>query len=424
MSVTEAGIGVESHAFSPDDYQAMLAEVREHLPLFLAPAASERHDPVGDVEGLTGLHPEDLRRVIATHLCLSEAVSAFIGTLPQGLRRPVMSSVRPREVTQAVRGPVDWSATVRARAGSGADPTLFVVRPGRRIFDTPENRAVAWALRELEVAALRALRLVAGAGPSGTEVGWQARLSEVLFTVRRAWRVEWLREVTPQRPDARTLQRLAATRSAFYRVHVGRVVRTLLAAQQPSAQALVKTLCERYFVPDKAWRLFEVMVALRLARAFAHAAGGPRLARLLVGADGTDPYARYQLHDGDQVQLVYQGWPAAPGASRRWMVAKRHGFHPGFSQPDLTIRRTGAQADCIVLELKATRSPSYLGAGLSQLLGYLSDRADLFGPTPAGWLVAPASDAFRDAAPVPGDPLWVVSADEVASAAVARLGAA
>src|SRR3954451_19673623 len=91
--------GVESNAFSPADYQAMLAEVREHLPLFLAPAASERHDPLGDVQGLTGLHPEDLRRVIATHICLSEEVTAFVGALPDGLRRPVTSSIRPREVT-------------------------------------------------------------------------------------------------------------------------------------------------------------------------------------------------------------------------------------------------------------------------------------------------------------------------------------
>jgi len=173
MSISTVAGGVESNAFSPADYQAMLAEVREHLPLFLSPAASERHDPLSDVQRLTGLHPEDLRRVIATHVCLSEAVSALIGVLPRGLRRPVTSSIRPREVTQAVRGPVDWAATVRARAGSGADPTLFVVRPGRRIFDAPENRALAWALRELEVASLRALRLVAGADPSSTEAGWR-----------------------------------------------------------------------------------------------------------------------------------------------------------------------------------------------------------------------------------------------------------
>lgn len=399
----------------------MLGEVRHHLPLFLAPAASERHDPLGDVEGLTGLHPEDMRRVIATHVCLSEAVSDLVGVLPSGLRRPVTSSVRPREVTQAVRGPVDWAATVRARAGAGSDPTLFVVRPGRRVFDTPENRALAWVLRELEVAALRALRLVAGAAPSGTEAEWQARLAHVLLAIRRAWRVEWLREVTPERPDARTLQRLAATRLAFYRVHVGRVARTLLAAQRPGEKALVQILCERYFVPDKAWRLFEVMVALRLARAFAQASGGPRLARLLMGADGNDPYARYRLPDGDQVQLIYQGWPASPGPSRRWTTAKRHGFYPGSTQPDLMIRRTGAQADCVVLELKATRSPGYLGAGLSQLLGYLSERPDLFQVSPAGWLVAPDSDAFHSAAPVQGEPLWVVGADGVAAAAVARL---
>jgi len=151
----------------------------------------------------------------------------------------------------------------------------------------------------------------------------------VLLAVGRAWRVEWLREVAPQRPDARALQRLAATRLAFYRVNVGRGVRALLAAEYPSDQALVDILSERYFVPDKAWRLFEVMVALRLAREFAAACGSPRLARLLVGADGADPFARYRLPDGDEIQITYQGWPTSPGPSRRWVIAKNHGFHPG-----------------------------------------------------------------------------------------------
>src|SRR4051812_9752186 len=117
----------------------MLDEVRERLPLFLQPGAAEHRDPLGDVQGLTALHPQDLARVIAVHLCLSDEAQAFGAALDRGLRRPITSSIRPREVTQAVRGPIDWAGTVRARATSGTDPTLFVVRPARKVFETPEN---------------------------------------------------------------------------------------------------------------------------------------------------------------------------------------------------------------------------------------------------------------------------------------------
>jgi hypothetical protein len=121
------------------------------------------------------------------------------------------------------------------------------------------------------------------------------------------------------------------------------------------------------------------------------------------------------------MELLYQGWPAGGGSSTRWRVARRHGFFPGSSQPDLVVRRVGTAPDCVVLELKATRSGGYLGARLSQLLAYLAERPQLFGPSPTGWLVAPQSTAFKAAAPDPSEPLWVVGADHVAEAAVQRM---
>jgi hypothetical protein len=91
----------------------------------------------------------------------------------------------------------------------------------------------------------------------------------------------------------------------------------------------------------------------------------------------------------------------------------------GGTRPDLIIQRTGAAPDCVVVELKATRSPSYLGEGLSQLLGYLHDRPEQLGPAPAGWVVAPASESFQSAAAGEGA-LWVLDAGAVGRAATDR----
>ncbi len=72
-----------------------------------------------------------------------------------------------------------------------------------------------------------------------------------------------------------------------------------------------------------------------------------------------------------------------------------------------------------MLELKATRSGSYLGSGLSQLLGYLKEWPDAWTTQPSGWLIAPASSAYIAAHPSE-DELWIVSSDDVAGAAVER----
>lgn len=102
----------------------------------------------------------------------------------------------------------------------------------------------------------------------------------------------------------------------------------------------------------------------------------------------------------------------------RWLVL-RYRLRAGASRPDLYIVRLGQAPDAAILELKASRSGSYLGSGLSQLLGYLKERPDAWTKDPSGWLVAPPSAAYRSADPS-DEELWMVSSDDVAQAAVER----
>ena len=134
------------------------------------------------------------------------------------------------------------------------------------------------------------------------------------------------------------------------------------------------------------------------------------------------PPSANTLANGDEVRLHYQGWPPSKTPSRHAEARARHQLRAGPPRPDLYVSCRGAAPDAVVLELKATTSASYLGAGLSQLLGYLAERPGDWTTPPSGWLVAPASPAFI-AADSNGAELWVVSADEVAAAAVARFAA-
>lgn len=408
--------------FAAEERSLLLEEVRGHLPAFLSPAAAEHHDPVGDVRTLLNLESKDFERVRAVHVLLSAPIRRFVSALRNGLRRPITASTRPKETTQALRGPIDWGATWAARATAAGNPALYVVRPSRRIFDTPENQTLIWILGQIQRELAKVPRPRDGlANADVEERGWFLELEGMRNELLLASRTRWLRGVASVRPDAAALRRLAVARTVFYREVLGDAVRTISRfTEDPSDEDLTELLCERHFRPSRDWQLFEVVVALRLAAEMARGSGKPRRRRLLAGGGGGRvPYARYVLGDGDEVTLWYQHWPRGDEVSVVRDTQTRHQLRGGGTRPDLVIQRSGKVPDYVVLELKASRAAGYLSAGLSQLLGYLHDRSALVSSAPAGWLVAPPHGPFT-AAPPEEHELWMVDADAVADAARRR----
>lgn len=407
---------VDSQAFSPAERTEMLDEIRDYLPGFLASSAGEGVGPIDKLDELLNLRRQDLDRVVALHLALADPIVDLIRALRHGLRRPATSSVRPRVTTQVVRGPIDWGATIRARAQQMNDPTLFVVRPAERVFDTPENRALVWMLRRLEAL----FRQVAPASLDERvgvhDEGWFAQVIGMRQQLGAVRRVAWLRGVQPERPGPLTIKRLRASRLALYKTHLPAAYAEYARFEDPSTDEITELLGRRLFEPRRTWMLFELLVALRLSRAFA-ATAQALPSRLLVGGS-RGPFARFRLDDGDEVRLWYQGWPEGAGPSLHAQARERHKIAAGATRPDLMIERRGAQPDVVIVEAKATRSPGYLGDGLSQLLGYIKERSSLWSAQNPGWLVAPPSPAF-ESAQADGE-LWVVSADDIAPAAIAR----
>lgn len=402
---------------------AFLEEIRSHLPAFLSSAATERVDPVGDVTELLNLRREDLRRVVAAHFALSDPVRAFVAALPNGLRHPVSSSERPRIMTQAVRGPIDWPSTFRARATAGSSEAVHVIRPAQRVFNTPENRALVWLLDRLDSELGRTVSAEFDPAAGVYDGNWFAEIAGNRARIRAARRHAWLRGIKPVRPDGRGLKRLRAARTAFYKKCIPAVIDLLarLTDGEPNPQDLVDLLCQRYFEPARNWKLFELVVALRISRAVAEKATEKRKARPFVGA-GRSPYARYALEDGTEVSLWYQTWPDDITDSLHGDARGRYRINADPARPDIVIerRRDDETIDCILLELKASRKGGTLGGGLLQMLGYLKDRPERFTRRPYGWLVPLPSGAFESRSPE-GRELWAVDSDLVADACVERM---
>jgi len=408
-------------SLSAGERAELLAEVRHHLPAFLHGRTTEQQDPAGDVRELLNLEEDDLGRVIAVHKCLDEAVLAFGASLGVGLRHPIAGSTPRPTVSRSVRGPVDWARTAKRRAQVPGEPASFVIPEQGAVFDTPENRAVVWLLGHLEAEADSAAAHWKPTEPEAGEPdpGWRQKIDLLRVQLAEARGFPWLRAIPAEQPTPAVLRRLGRARSGFYAERVAPAASAVLRLTDYSPETLTEVLSARYFGPESDGTLFEIAVALRLARAFRELSPRPRRTRLLMG-DGRSSFARYGFDDGSEVRLAYQAWPDDKPTMRRELIG-RHGFRsPRNAVPDIIVIRTGTEPDAVILELKASHDSAYLRKGLVELSDYLADRPDLWGPQPAGWLVAPTSEAFADEVADAGFPLWIVSANQVAAAAAAR----
>jgi hypothetical protein len=334
-----------------------------------------------------------------------------------------MDTIRTTVVGQTVRGGIDWGRTIRARSSSGGLPTLFATRPAHRVFNTPENRALVWLLKQLD----SELRRIPSA-QQNPQVGihntaWMHDIEEFRNQLASAQRAYRLRDVAPERPSPSTRKRLAASRSAFYRETLANAINAVeKIIDCPGPEQLAETLCDRYFVPERDWKLFEIVVAVRLAHRLGELASS-RLDRLLTGMRRS-PYARYRIGTGE-VRLWYQSWPRDSGPSSLQATANRYQLRADPTRPDIVIEVcTREQRQAILLEAKASRRSNYLGQGVVQALGYLRDRPGLFTSPPFAAVVCPRSDAFSPTENHTGLDVAVVSADDVADWVASRVSSA
>lgn len=392
--------------------ERMLDEVRWYLPGFLSSASIERGDPVQAASELLGLRRSDLNRVLAVHIMLSEPVRAVVNALPSGARRPITASHRPRVASRAITSGIDWAATTRHRATSNPTNPEWVIRPARRLFDVPENRALSWLLAELQT------RVAAARQISSTSGAWNREILQHGAIVSRHRKLAWLEDVPPVWPGDDVYGRLRADRLGFYRSKVApaaRYLRQILIA--PTAEDIAAAICDRYFEPSQDWKLFELTVLLRISGALA--AIGQRLGRLSLLDGGSSPFVSYRLENDQIVRVWYQRWPPSSGASELLDAVKHYGVGDvGYSRPDIIIEiiEGGRASRLFVLELKASSSATYLASGFSQLLSYLRERPELTGAPASGWLVAPGTAGTLKQHG--GRALWFVSDENVASAVV------
>jgi hypothetical protein len=216
---------------------------------------------------------------------------------------------------------------------------------------------------------------------------WINEIASMRNAIIAMRKIHWMRDLNAEPPGRGAVKLLRASRHKFYACDILDIIELFdNALDNPSPESVTDLLAGRYFEPTRDWK-------------------------------------RFLLEDGhSEIRLWYQSWPVDAASTVIAPALMRYSIEADLStKPDIVIEKFDPETTSqgIVLELKATKRPRYLAEGFQQLLGYLSDRPEWLAQIPSGWLVAPDSDAFISVA---SDqlPIWVVSADSVASAAVSR----
>ncbi len=161
------------------------------------------------LEAVAGLTANEAAGLLGARVATSELASAYLRKVPSLLRSGSITTVTEAEMCyNEVRGPIQWSETLSARAASGSGALVFVCTSTRRGYDTPSNRALKEALAILRDAA-------EAVGPT-TALALSPDLQSQIRRVRsQAIQYSYhriLQDVSGQRMAARDLRKLSASR--------------------------------------------------------------------------------------------------------------------------------------------------------------------------------------------------------------------
>jgi hypothetical protein len=131
------------------DRQTIITELRREIWRHLTQAAQSEEDILLHAATLLQMSAADVRTLAQLQFVLSSEVERLLHGMPSLARRLTTTTAGDLETsTERILGPIRWSETFSARAASGL-PNLFVTAPTRRVYDTPENQLLVFALDAL-----------------------------------------------------------------------------------------------------------------------------------------------------------------------------------------------------------------------------------------------------------------------------------
>jgi len=142
----------------PWDRDQVIREIRNRIWTHLSPTLAPQALAL-DASKLLQVPEHDLQALARLQFMTSDEVCDFLAELPLLLRSLNSTTTHDEERSfKRLRGPIQWSATIAGRLATG-QPQLYVTRPARRAFQTPENALLAFTLFQV--------------ASEGKAIGWQ-----------------------------------------------------------------------------------------------------------------------------------------------------------------------------------------------------------------------------------------------------------
>lgn len=379
-----SGLLMTSDSTVQFDKVAAIAEIRSGLVRYLSAGAKIVSDATR-IRELTGLSDGELERLCATHLLTSEEALASVRTLPDLVRRLPSTAVLDRVETRGVvQGQIRWRETVQLRLQS-RDPSLFVcARPERR-YDTPRGHLLKATVENLHET-LRMANWVtdrAHSDPTNAHASVAQRSASIARTVELLLDSRKLREVPRVKLTSAVLASLRSREDLVSLCDLYESFQRLIVARE--ATALIDAVSTRLFAPDVD-RMFELIVAFRLVRAFQERGWELRPASGLLGA--RTPVGEL-TRDGDTLRLFWQTsvWDteSARATGHRsgalLEVAEASGSRIRRYRPDLLVEylpAVGRRRICIgEVKLTSLTGSRAEANGVLECFGYLRDAQNL-----------------------------------------------
>ena len=350
-----------------------LAEVSDRLWRYLSAAATPEAAS-GAAEGLWKLSPGDMRRLVATRICTSDAAGRMLDAVEALLPRlSANTRLTEEEVIGRVTGPIDWRGTRRLQTASG-DRTRFVCLPVSRHFDSPLGRLIVFALTKCQVMC-DAAQLVGSPGQTDLII------EEVRKRSARLIQHTKLRGVPPHLGNRRHLTTLQRRRGVAPIIEFAALyLDSYEALEFPVVKQVVE---DQLLAPLEDDRLFELQVGFRLVTAF-ELCGFTSHPPTLIEPGSPAPLALLE-RDGQRVRIWWQRsalhlMGLDSGLYKDALTGA--GLKASALLPDLTIEFPSTQR-FVLVEVKHTatdRAPVH--AGVKDSLLYLVDAKEHFAHQP------------------------------------------
>lgn len=386
----------------PWDRAAVIREIRDRIWTHISPTLA-RHSLSVEASRLLQLPELDLQALARVQFMASDEVGLLLDSVPSLLRRLNTTTTHDEERSvERVRGVIEWPATITGRLATG-QTHLYVTRPARRAFQTPENALLSFTLAQVVV--------------QGRRIGWSgtkhlgAEVGRRTMTAERWHSHRAIQEIDPIQPTNRDLARIAQGRSSRRYAAVlsaYHLWRRLI--EQLDAGELRRLIEQRALITAEDPVLYEVRCAFEILDNLRELNWrGDRLRAFSGGLS-------QKLSRADQTITVwYQQVPPQMASTSRYRhVQRAHDIVAGSLRPDLVLRRdTPVGCSWLLVECKLGEVRSVENSVRAALVDLLAYRrafdSSLAGQHPYGLGIAWGVDLE----PNPGEEVMLCTQDQI-----------